>query len=80
MYIDPETGRLLAQAKLEEAKSRMRSAAAVRAASLDRQRGPLSERGLKRRYSRVVPMSATTRRWLARRPSLRPHMPKTTNG
>jgi hypothetical protein len=80
MFIRPEMGRLLAQAKLEEAKSRMPSVAAVRAASLERQSGPARGRGLIRRYRREAPMPTTTRGSFLRRPSVRPNAPKTTNG
>ena len=50
MFIHPETGRLLTRARLEEANSRLRTAAALRAASLERQTEPITVRGLRRRY------------------------------
>lgn len=77
MYINPEMGQRLAQTMLEEARSRTRSLATLRAACLEQQREPATVRGVG--YARVAPVRETMRRWLARRPGLRPHAPKTTN-
>lgn len=77
MYLHPQMGRLLAQAKLEEAKSRMRTVAPVRAAALEQQQRPVIVRGPGRRHRRAAGEATTTSRWRPRRPSFRPHAPKT---
>jgi hypothetical protein len=77
MYNHPELGRRLAQAKLEEARSRMQRAAALRAAALDRQAPTLSAGTRRDRWPLLMLATASRRR--ARGRSLRANSPW-TNG
>ena len=56
MYIHPEMARLLAQAKIEEAQSRMPPAPVRRAALLAQPRRAVAFRSLVRRHRRAAPM------------------------
>jgi hypothetical protein len=78
MYIHPELGRRLAEAKIEEARSQTQRAWALRARSTDR-RTPGVTPGT-RRDGRAAPTLATVGRWRARRRSPRASAPRTTSG
>lgn len=73
MYFHPALGRLLAQAKLEEAQSRMPPAHVLRTASLERQAEPVIVLSATCEDGREPPMPARKRRWSGRPANLRPN-------
>jgi anaerobic selenocysteine-containing dehydrogenase len=77
MYMHPELARQLAQAQIEEARSRTQRASALRAARLDRR----TEADLvaARRGTWAAAMPATVRSWHVRRAGPRASAPPTTN-
>ncbi len=77
MLIDPELGRRLGQAKIEEARSRMQQAPALRAASLERQTPAL--KGAERPNTWTLAMLSAVSGWRGRR-TVRRSAPRTTNG
>jgi hypothetical protein len=66
MFLSPALGRLLAQAKLEEAQSRMPRAHVLRAAALERQAEAVTVPSAKSDEGRESPVPARKRRWLRR--------------
>jgi hypothetical protein len=78
MYIHPELGWRLAEAKIEEARARTQRARALRVRSMDR-RTPGVIPGT-RRDRRAAPTLAKGGTWRARRRSLRAGATPTTNG
>jgi hypothetical protein len=78
MHIQPELGRRLAQAKLEEARSRAQRGLALRAASPNG-RTPAPTAGTPG-FEWAAPMLATVSRWRGPRTSPRPDARCTTNG
>jgi hypothetical protein len=80
MYLHPTLGRLLAQAKIEEAQSRMPPAHVLSAASLERHGGALTVVRAPSDDGREPPMPSRKRRWLARRRNLHANARSTTIG
>jgi hypothetical protein len=80
MYSHPAMGRLLAQAKLEEAQSRIRLAQVLREASLERQGEAVTVLSAKADDGGEPPMPARRHRWFARPGNLRANARSTTNG
>lgn len=78
MYNHPELERRLAQAKIEEARSRTQRAQALRAASLDQGAPAVNEGTHNDRWA--APMPATASWWRTRRSSLRANAPWTRIG
>jgi hypothetical protein len=62
MYIQPDIGRLLARAKVEEAESRLPPASLLRAALLERRRRAVTIRPITGPYRRATPILAPTRK------------------
>lgn len=80
MYSHPAMGRLLAQAKLKEAQSRMPPAHVLREAALERQGEAVTVLTAKCDDRREPPMPARKRRWFARPGNVRANSRSTTHG
>lgn len=76
MYIQTEIARMLAQTKIEETRPRMATAAALRAASLERQSAVIAVCATRAAHHEEVPERHTARALLARWA----HAPRPTNG
>jgi hypothetical protein len=80
MYLHPTLGRLLAQAKIEEAQSRMPPAHVLAAASMEREGRAVTVVSATSDDGREPPMPSRKRRWFARRRNLHANARSTTIG